>query len=374
MKLNNKSKEIFDYSRNIINFTKKKVLHDCNIKKNFILSDDFVLPKKLKQENFGGGTPPPYKLSPPMSYISPSKDNKDLNNNLYMKVDNILNRFQYERINNFLKFTNHLDKYSKSVNFFKEDNTFQTSLSKIKHNYNKTFGGLPPPKTLVSTVQFARGSPLMGKRESVLPQLKLGGLCSPRSSLINEYPKLILPPRPPPLPPRIKKKINIDIEINNISDLLKLCKDYPLKFDVEYNIDMETIHRIKKPLNELNSMIGMKKLKTAIVDQILFFIQNLHYNKNTKESDFMHTVIYGPPGTGKTEIAKIMGKIFSKLNVLSSGKFTKVTRAELIAGYLGQTAIKTKEAMKKSLGGVLFIDEAYALGNSEKRDSFAKTY
>ena len=116
----------------------------------------------------------------------------------------------------------------------------------------------------------------------------------------------------------------------------------------------------------------MKKLKSAIVDQILFFIQKLHYNNNTKESDFMHTVIYGPPGTGKTEVAKIMGSIFSKLNVLSSRKFKKVTRADLIAGYLGQTAIKTRDVIKKSLGGVLFIDEAYSLGNSEKRDSFAK--
>ena len=135
---------------------------------------------------------------------------------------------------------------------------------------------------------------------------------------------------------------------------------------------MEAIHRIEKPLNKLNNMIGMKKLKEAIVDQILFFIQKLHYNEQTKESDFMHTVIYGPPGTGKTEVAKIMGAIFSKLNVLSSRKFKKVTRADLIAGYLGQTAIKTRDVIKESLGGVLFIDEAYALGNSEKRDSFAK--
>jgi SpoVK/Ycf46/Vps4 family AAA+-type ATPase len=86
----------------------------------------------------------------------------------------------------------------------------------------------------------------------------------------------------------------------------------------------------------------------------------------------MHTVIYGPPGTGKTEIAKIMGKIYSKIGILSKGTFKKVTRSDLIAGYLGQTAIKTKDVIKDSLGGVLFIDEAYALGNIEKRDSFSK--
>ena len=81
----------------------------------------------------------------------------------------------------------------------------------------------------------------------------------------------------------------------------------------------------------------------------------------------MHTVIYGPPGTGKTEIARIIGKIFSKLGILSAGAFRKVTRADLIAGYLGQTAIKTKDVIQEALGGVLFIDEAYALGNDEKK-------
>jgi SpoVK/Ycf46/Vps4 family AAA+-type ATPase len=96
---------------------------------------------------------------------------------------------------------------------------------------------------------------------------------------------------------------------------------------------------------------------------------NININKN---QDFLHTVISGPPGTGKTEIAKLMGKIYSKLGILSKGTFKKVTRSDLIAGYLGQTAIKTREVVQESLGGVLFIDEAYSLGNTEKRDSFSK--
>ena len=62
-----------------------------------------------------------------------------------------------------------------------------------------------------------------------------------------------------------------------------------------------------------------------------------------------------------------MGSLFSKLGVLKKGTFTKATRSDLIAGYLGQTAIKTREMVEKSLGGVLFIDEAYALGNPEKK-------
>jgi SpoVK/Ycf46/Vps4 family AAA+-type ATPase len=86
----------------------------------------------------------------------------------------------------------------------------------------------------------------------------------------------------------------------------------------------------------------------------------------------MHTVIYGPPGTGKTEIAKIIGKIFSNIGLLSKNIFKKVTRSDLIAGYVGQTALKTKDVIKDSIGGVLFIDEAYSLGNSEKKDTFSK--
>ena len=135
---------------------------------------------------------------------------------------------------------------------------------------------------------------------------------------------------------------------------------------------MRSMHNIKEPLGELNNMIGMNGLKDSIVDQIVYFVQNLHINKNAVNPDFMHTCIYGPPGTGKTEIAKIMGKIFSSLGVLNKKYFKKVTRADLIAGYLGQTAMKTRDVIKDALGGVLFIDEAYALGNPEKRDSFAK--
>lgn len=174
-------------------------------------------------------------------------------------------------------------------------------------------------------------------------------------------------------PTKIKKK-NVTIEkyIETIDDLLELIKDNPLNDELEYNINMKGLHNIKKPLEDLNNMVGMKSLKDSVVDQILYFIQELHKNNKNEPDDFMHTVIYGPPGTGKTEIAKIMGSIFSKLGVLKKNKFKKVTRSDLVAGYLGQTAIKTRECVEECLGGVLFIDEAYALGNPEKRDSFAK--
>ena len=212
-------------------------------------------------------------------------------------------------------------------------------------------------------------------------------------------------------------KFNIDVEVKNIGDLIKMCNDYKLAENVEYNIDMKSLHKIKLDLIELDNMIGMKLLKENIVDQILYYLQNLHvpivkdtHSHNVSTGDFLHTVIYGSPGTGKTEVAKIIGRIYSNLGVIkgkhypssgsissdkkkatssgssssssssSSGsssshsrcKFKKVTRSDLIAGYLGQTALKTRDVIKDSLGGVLFIDEAYALGNTEKRDSFSK--
>lgn len=169
----------------------------------------------------------------------------------------------------------------------------------------------------------------------------------------------------------IKEHINIDAEVNNIDDILKLIDMYKAEPSIKYNINIKALHNIKEPLEELRDMVGMQDLKSNIVDQILYFVQELHKNPKS-QGDFMHSVIYGPPGTGKTEIAKIMGRIYSKLGCLSKGVFHKVTRSDLIAGYLGQTALKTKDAIKAAMGGVLFIDEAYALGNAEKRDSFAK--
>ena len=72
-------------------------------------------------------------------------------------------------------------------------------------------------------------------------------------------------------------KINIDAEINSIGDLINLCNEYKLAENVEYNIDMKSLHKINDDLIDLNNMIGMKTLKENIVDQLLFYLQNLHY-------------------------------------------------------------------------------------------------
>ena len=158
-------------------------------------------------------------------------------------------------------------------------------------------------------------------------------------------------------------------EIKSLNDLIKMINEYQSISNIKKNNYFDLLVKIKDPLNNLNNLIGMNELKNDILDQILFYIQNLHV-KNGME--YMHTVLCGPPGTGKTEVAKIIGTIFAQLGILKNNSFTKVVRADLIAGYLGQTAIKTTKVIENSLGGVLFIDEAYALGNEEKRDSFAK--
>ena len=182
---------------------------------------------------------------------------------------------------------------------------------------------------------------------------------------------LALPPPPPPPPPPLKK-INIQVEINSLDDILQLCKDYPIKKNVEYNINMRAIHKIEKPLTDLNNMIGLSNLKLSIMDQILYFIQISIKMVIVNPMTLCTLLFMDPLGTGKTEVAKLMGKIFSKMGVLSKNVLKRLYVLTFIAGYLGQTAIKTKDMVKDCLGGVLFIDEAYALGNPEKRDSFAK--
>jgi SpoVK/Ycf46/Vps4 family AAA+-type ATPase len=163
--------------------------------------------------------------------------------------------------------------------------------------------------------------------------------------------------------PRPKIEKMIEAKVNNISDLLRIVEENEYSDDYEYNIDLKTLHAIKPDLLSLNEMIGMTELKTSILDQILYFIQDLHISEKT--SEFKHTVICGPPGTGKTEIAKILGNMYSKMGVLKNNVFKKVTRNDLIAGYLGQTALKTRKVIDECIGGVLFIDEAYSLGSQE---------
>ncbi len=163
-----------------------------------------------------------------------------------------------------------------------------------------------------------------------------------------------------------KEFVQIDREITCLMDLIELGKLY--ENNKRYNIDLAILNKLVEPLTELNNMIGMESVKQDMVDHILFRIQNL----DPANTDMMHTVIQGPPGVGKTEVAKIIGKIYLAMGILKNNKFVKATRSQLIAGYLGQTAKATQKIIDSAIGGILFIDEVYSLGNAEKRDSFSK--
>lgn len=164
----------------------------------------------------------------------------------------------------------------------------------------------------------------------------------------------ILPEKPP--------------KIENLSQLIDIAQRDNI---VVPNINMIALHKILPQLIELQSMIGMQNVKETMFLQILYYLQGLHFGKN---SDYLHTIITGEPGSGKTTVAMILGKIYKNLGILShDSKFITATRSSFIGKYLGQTATKTLDLLKSADGGVLFCDELYSLGSGNKdHDSYSK--
>jgi SpoVK/Ycf46/Vps4 family AAA+-type ATPase len=97
-----------------------------------------------------------------------------------------------------------------------------------------------------------------------------------------------------------------------------------------------------------------------MVDIVRYYRES---NKNVLSFFYLHTILIGNPGTGKTTVARILSKLYKALGILERGHMVETDRQGLVAGFVGQTAIKTAEKIDESLGGVLFIDEAYALSN-----------
>lgn len=164
-----------------------------------------------------------------------------------------------------------------------------------------------------------------------------------------------------------KEKVDISTSIHSFGDILDILETHPYDSSKEYNIDLKALHKIKNEIHALNQMIGLESVKKSILRQLMYFMQG--FTDDPIDSDYKHTIFTGPPGTGKTEMAKLLGTMYSKIGVLKNNVFKKVTRTDLVAGYLGQTAIKTQKVLDECSGGVLFIDEAYSL---QSDDSYAK--
>jgi len=157
-------------------------------------------------------------------------------------------------------------------------------------------------------------------------------------------------------------------KIDCLDDLIDLSLKVEDNNFVNISLNQEHLLNLREPLIRLRDLIGMETIKKNIFNQLIFFLQNIE----PQFPHMLHTCIEGPPGCGKTELANILALVYANLGIISESKVVIARRSDLVAGYLGQTAQKTQDLIDSAKGGVLLIDEAYSLGNEERKDSFAK--
>lgn len=160
---------------------------------------------------------------------------------------------------------------------------------------------------------------------------------------------------------QLLEKIKVKLSVPATSEVKKtVVKDSAKEESVEKELPVISIEESLKKLNELIGLKSVKEQVKSLMNDIEYERIKAKYNLPTSNKT-NHMVFYGNPGTGKTTVARILADIFRALGIVSKGQLVEVSRPDLVAGYVGQTAEKTKKRVHEAIGGVLFIDEAYML-------------